>query len=91
MAVSERTALDWRHQARCALPGVDPDLFYPDPGQRGKVSRARRICARCPVQAPCLEEALGMPAWLDEGVRAGLTAKERSALRAQGHRRAGVA
>jgi WhiB family redox-sensing transcriptional regulator len=89
MAVSERTALDWRHQARCALPGVDPDLFYPDPGQRTKVARARRVCARCPVQQPCLAEALAMPGWLDDGIRAGTTPKDRSALRAR--RRRGAA
>jgi WhiB family redox-sensing transcriptional regulator len=79
----------WRHQARCARPGVDPDLFFPEPGERGKVAAAKRICARCPVQQPCLEEALGMPAWLDEGIRAGLTARERGEVRAE--RRRGAA
>jgi WhiB family transcriptional regulator, redox-sensing transcriptional regulator len=74
---------DWRDRAACAAPGISPDLFFPDPGQRGKVARARRVCARCPVQQPCLEEALAMPAWLDEGVRAGLTAKDRSTLRSR--------
>jgi WhiB family transcriptional regulator, redox-sensing transcriptional regulator len=79
--------MSWRDRAACAAPGIDPETFYPEPGRRGVVAKARRICARCPVQAPCLEEALGMPGWLDEGVRAGLTAKDRSALRA---RRRGV-
>jgi WhiB family transcriptional regulator, redox-sensing transcriptional regulator len=87
MAIPERTALDWRHQAACARPGVDPDLFYPDPGQRTKVAHARRICARCPVQAPCLEEALATP-WLD-GVWAGTTSRDREHIRAQ--RRRGAA
>lgn len=86
MAIGERTALDWRDQAACARPGVNLDLFFPDPGQRGKVAKARRICARCPVQAPCLEDALAHPA--DEGIRAGTTAKDRGRLRA---RRAGAA
>jgi WhiB family transcriptional regulator, redox-sensing transcriptional regulator len=79
----------WREQAACARSDVDPDLFFPLPGQRGKVARARRVCAHCPVQAPCLDEALGMPAWLDDGIRAGRTAKERERIR--GQRRRGAA
>jgi WhiB family transcriptional regulator, redox-sensing transcriptional regulator len=82
------TAPDWRHQAACAAPGVSPDLFFPDPGQRTKVAKAKRVCARCPVQRACLAEALAMPAWLDEGIRAGLTAKDRSTLRARRRRSA---
>jgi WhiB family redox-sensing transcriptional regulator len=77
---------DWREDASCARPGVDPETFYPEPGQRGRVAKARAICARCPVADPCLAEALGMPAWLDEGIRAGLTARERIPLRTRARR-----
>jgi WhiB family transcriptional regulator, redox-sensing transcriptional regulator len=80
--------MSWRDRAACASPGIDPETFYPAPGERTKVARAKRVCARCPVQRACLAEALTMPAWLDEGIRAGLTAKDRSALRG---RRRGVA
>jgi WhiB family redox-sensing transcriptional regulator len=75
--------MSWRDRAACAGPGISPDLFFPDPGQRGKVARARRVCARCPVQAPCLEDALATPGLLDDGIRAGTTAKDRSTLRAR--------
>ena len=77
---------DWRHRAACAAPAVDPDLFFPGPGERGKVARAKRICARCPVQAPCLAEGLAMPGLLDEGIRAGTTAKDRARIRGQRRR-----
>lgn len=79
----------WRNRAACARPGVDPDLFFPGPGEHGKAARAKRVCGRCPVQAPCLAEGLAMPGWLDEGIRAGTTAKQRGALRAA--RREGAA
>jgi WhiB family redox-sensing transcriptional regulator len=86
--MSAAAPLGWRQRAACARPGVDPDLFFPDPGQRGKVAHAKRICARCPVQAPCLADAL---ATQDEyGIRAGTTAKDRSRIRGQ-RRRAGAA
>jgi WhiB family redox-sensing transcriptional regulator len=80
-----RPAPGWRQQAACAKPGVDPDVFFPEPGERGKVARARRICNRCPVQAPCLADALERRDGY--GIRAGTTAKEREQLRAQARRR----
>jgi WhiB family transcriptional regulator, redox-sensing transcriptional regulator len=88
--MSAAAPLGWRQRAACARPGVDPDLFFPDPGQRGKVARAKHICARCPVQAPCLTDALATPGLLDDGIRAGTTAKDRSRIRGQ-RRRAGAA
>jgi WhiB family transcriptional regulator, redox-sensing transcriptional regulator len=71
----------WRQRAACAAPGVDPELFFPLPGQHGKAARAKRVCAGCPVKAPCLADALAMPAGLDEGIRAGTTREERHRLR----------
>jgi WhiB family redox-sensing transcriptional regulator len=76
---------DWRQQAACARPGIDPEWFFPEPGQQGK--RAKRICARCPVQAPCLAAALQLPEREDHGVRGGLTERERLKLRRQQPRR----
>jgi WhiB family transcriptional regulator, redox-sensing transcriptional regulator len=81
--------LGWREHAACARPGIDPDLFFPEPGQRGKVARAKRICARCPVQAPCLADALTTRDGY--GIRAGTTAREREQLRARARRRGGAA
>lgn len=39
-----------------ACKGLSPDLFFPDRGQ--DVSPAREVCAGCPVQHECLEDAL---------------------------------
>jgi WhiB family redox-sensing transcriptional regulator len=80
--------MSWRDRAACAGPGIDPETFYPAPGERGKVAKAKRVCARCPVQAPCLEDALATPGLLDDGIRAGTTPKDRSALRARRRRAA---
>jgi WhiB family redox-sensing transcriptional regulator len=70
---------DWRRWAACARPGVDPELFFPAPGQQG--TGAKRICSRCPVRAPCLADALAVPADDDHGVRGGMNAQERRRLR----------
>lgn len=67
----------WRWQAACARPGVDPELFFPAPGERGKVDRAKRICAGCPVRGACLADALAVSGSLDYGIRGGTTREER--------------
>jgi WhiB family transcriptional regulator, redox-sensing transcriptional regulator len=67
----------WRDRAACAAAGVDPEWFFPEPGQRA--TRARRICARCPVASACLADALATRE--EHGIRAGLTAHERDQLR----------
>jgi WhiB family redox-sensing transcriptional regulator len=77
---------DWRQQAACAQPGIDPEWFFPDPGHQGK--RAKRVCARCPVRDACLTSALAIPEAEDYGVRGGLTQRERLQLRRRLARRA---
>jgi WhiB family redox-sensing transcriptional regulator len=77
--VSPKTA--WRRWAACAASGVDPELFFPTPGQHGKAARAKRVCDRCPVKAPCLTDALAIPPSEDYGIRGGMTPKERQSLR----------
>jgi WhiB family redox-sensing transcriptional regulator len=77
------TPARWRDRAACAAPGIDPELFFPEPGRRNGAAEAKRICARCPVRAPCLDEALATPLFLDDGIRAGTTALERRRLRRQ--------
>jgi len=67
----------WRRRAACAAPGVDPELFFPAPGQHGKAARAKRVCARCPVRTACLADALATPPGEDYGIRGRLTPKER--------------
>ena len=57
----ERLELDiapWRESAACAR--VDPELFHPErgPGERRAMASAKAVCARCPVQRECLDDAL---------------------------------
>lgn len=71
---------DWRTQAACR--GMDPRIFFPPRNEDsvGWARHAKAICARCPVKAECLDDALGPP-FEPEGIRGGLTAKERRNLR----------
>jgi len=50
-----------------------PARFFPSDGVG--VDHARRICATCPVQAPCLEYALEQR--IDHGVWGGASERER--------------
>jgi WhiB family transcriptional regulator, redox-sensing transcriptional regulator len=72
---------DWRLDAACA--DVDPELFFPKPGQVPQAAAAKQVCAGCAVRGPCLEAALHGPQGRDDhsGVFAGTTARERVALR----------
>jgi WhiB family transcriptional regulator, redox-sensing transcriptional regulator len=71
------TGAGWQQWAACAAAGVDPEWFFPEPGQRA--TRARRNCARCPVASACLADALATRE--EHGIRAGLTALQRDRLR----------
>jgi WhiB family redox-sensing transcriptional regulator len=72
---------DWRLDAACAE--VDPELFFPEPGQVPQAAAAKQVCAGCAVRGPCLETALHGPQAREDhsGIFAGTTAKERVALR----------
>jgi DNA-binding transcriptional MerR regulator len=72
---------DWRLDAACA--DVDPELFFPEPGQVPQAAAARQVCAGCGVRGPCLEAALHGPQARDDhaGIFAGTTARERVRLR----------
>jgi len=61
----------WRAQAKCR--GADITHFYPRTveGRADAYEKARAVCATCPVQPQCLEDALRTEDFL--GVRAGLT------------------
>lgn len=52
---------------------VNPDVFFPSDGVG--VEKARRICASCPVQEPCLEYALKFH--IEHGVWGGASERER--------------
>jgi hypothetical protein len=72
---------DWRLETACAQ--VDPELFFPDPGQAPQAAAAKQVCAGCPVRGPCLEAAVHGPQARDDhtGIFAGTTASDRVRLR----------
>ncbi len=75
---------DWRRQAACK--GANGDLFYPKSAwsRESKENRqqreqmAKRVCARCTVQACCLDWALRNGEVV--GVWGGKTERERRAI-----------
>jgi WhiB family redox-sensing transcriptional regulator len=72
---------DWRLDAACRQ--VDPELFFPDPGQVPQAAQAKAVCAGCGVRGSCLEAALHGPQARDDhtGIFAGTTASDRVRLR----------
>lgn len=66
----------WLDSALCAQ--ADPEAWYP--GEDGSPHKAKAICGRCPVQEPCLTDALDRGD-VEYGIIGGLTAKERRRLR----------
>ena len=75
--------LEWQEEAACREH--DNLLFFgPDQGEselekQGREARAKAICQRCPVSAPCLEFA--METNQKYGIWGGLTDKERASLK----------
>lgn len=65
---------DWRREAACL--GHDPGIFFDD--RQG--NRALNICHGCPVRTECLEDALTLPRYEDQGVRGGMSQRERQRL-----------
>lgn len=39
-------------------PIYDPDMWFPDDGQRNMIDRAIEVCERCPVHQQCFDRAL---------------------------------
>lgn len=69
-------ALAWAEQAACK--GQPLDLFFSEAD--GKVTEAKRICARCPVRKKCLAETLRAEDGSRYGISGGLTPTERTEL-----------
>jgi WhiB family redox-sensing transcriptional regulator len=61
----------WMREGNCR--SYPPAVFFPSDG--AGVDHARRICATCPVQDPCLEYALEHR--VDHGVWGGCSERER--------------
>jgi WhiB family redox-sensing transcriptional regulator len=79
----------WRESAACR--DADTELFFPISSTGPAVaetSRAKAICARCPVRQPCLTYALatnqvyGIWGGYEEGERRVLRRRQRRAARA---------
>jgi hypothetical protein len=64
--------------AACASPLLDRNAMFPDKGDRAGADFARKVCASCPVNKG---ECLARYGDLSHGVVAGLTVRERRALR----------
>lgn len=67
----------WHLDAACR--GMDVRLFFPGKSQVRLSNRAKRVCARCPVQAECLEWAIENKE--PGGVWGGTTERTRRELR----------
>jgi hypothetical protein len=68
-------------EPRPACAGMDPESFFFDErtsAGAGLASELRALCAACPRQPGCLEEAVDLGDW--EGFRGGKTGRERRAL-----------
>ena len=61
----------WMERGSCAE--TPPDVFFPSDGVGVEV--AKRVCAGCPVQEPCLEHALRNR--IDHGVWGGTSERQR--------------
>ncbi len=55
-AGSDETATDWELQAACRTVSESIHLFFSE--ELPDIVAAKRICAECPVIAPCLEGAI---------------------------------
>jgi WhiB family redox-sensing transcriptional regulator len=62
---------DWMDRGKCR--DMDPSVFFPSDGMGVQI--ARRVCAECPMKAPCLEYALDNR--VDHGVWGGTSERER--------------
>lgn len=71
----------WDAEAACAAPDVNPEWFFPKPGESQEA--AKRICRICPVRAQCLAWAQDheIPAGIFGGASADRRRKMRKAQR----------
>jgi WhiB family redox-sensing transcriptional regulator len=75
-------ATNWRDAAACRE--VDPDLFFPTPGDTRGTNAAKSICLTCPVRRTCLINALAEEGGKAKdnrfGIRGGKTHGQRYAM-----------
>lgn len=79
MTAATATAPHWSAFAACK--GVDDDVTFPASGAPDRVEAGKALCASCPVQQPCLDEAMaieeGHGASRRFGISGGLSGYER--------------
>lgn len=78
----------WRERALCGTAGYlevasmaavrVAEAFFPHPSEYELIAAAKAVCARCPVRAECLDEA--MSAGMTDGIWGGMTPEERRLL-----------
>jgi WhiB family transcriptional regulator, redox-sensing transcriptional regulator len=73
--------LAWISQAACR--DQDPELFFPERGYARQGTKAKQVCAACPVQQPCRDLAVRAASGRndDHGIFGGTKPHERTALR----------
>ena len=72
---------DWLNDARC--DGYPTEWWFPERGRQGETTFqfAKRICDTCPVQQPCLDEALETEVpGLRYGYRGAASPRQRDAI-----------
>jgi WhiB family redox-sensing transcriptional regulator len=67
----------WREAAACL--DMTEVAFFPSPDDLGAISRAKAICAGCPVADDCL--AFAIETRQPDGIWGGMTPKERARVR----------
>lgn len=77
-ASTTATAVSSPWQAHAACRGLDPDLFFPAPGESPAAAQA--VCATCSVRTQCATAATFDRAER-HGVWGGLTERERRRIR----------
>jgi WhiB family transcriptional regulator, redox-sensing transcriptional regulator len=71
----------WLDLAACK--DVDPELFFPERGEKAKATAAKQVCAGCQVRQQCRDLAVGAANSREEdhGIFAATTPHERTRLR----------
>jgi len=69
--------LDWMDAALCLQ--VDPELFFPEKGETGNSTAAKKVCFNCDVREECRDSSLERS--LEYGVWAAETEKARRVIK----------
>ena len=71
----------WLDQAACR--DLDPERFFPEPGEQGKAAEAKQVCGSCQVRDQCRDLAVNAAGGIDadHGIFGGTLPTERSRLR----------